>query len=153
LIKKHLDKAYVNAELFEDYLRSAFLPHLMITRLVKDPREEDAVFLMDHCSSHITSHHITSLRLSSNFFDCPCARGCRCFRTATTHHIPHTTYYANLPCSRSDFLWRSERTASISITLDNDAGSARFIKKVYHDHDFRMTTTTRMIELNIWGAQ
>jgi hypothetical protein len=62
LILKHRDKLCVSAQLFENHLRSVFLPHLMITLLVKDPREEDAVLLMDHCSSHITS-----LQLSSNF--------------------------------------------------------------------------------------
>jgi hypothetical protein len=49
LILKHRDTSYVNAELFEDYLRSVFLPHLMITRIVKDLREEDALLLMDNC--------------------------------------------------------------------------------------------------------
>jgi hypothetical protein len=51
---KHPDKPYVNAELFEDYLRSAFLPHLMITRIVKDRRGEDAVLLLNNCSAHLT---------------------------------------------------------------------------------------------------
>jgi hypothetical protein len=36
LIVKHRGKPYVSAELFEDYLRSVFLPHLMITAIVKD---------------------------------------------------------------------------------------------------------------------
>jgi hypothetical protein len=49
LILKHRDKPYVNAELFEDYLRSLFLPHLMITCIVKDLRDEDAVLLMENC--------------------------------------------------------------------------------------------------------
>jgi hypothetical protein len=66
LILKHRDKPYVNAELFEDYQRSVFLPHLMITRIVKDRREKDAVLLMDNCS-----RHVTSLRLSSNFSRLP----------------------------------------------------------------------------------
>jgi hypothetical protein len=43
LMLKHRDKPDVNAELFEDYLHSVFLPHLMINRIVKDLREEDAV--------------------------------------------------------------------------------------------------------------
>jgi hypothetical protein len=34
-------------------LRNVFLPHLMITRIVKDLREEDAVLLMDNCSAHL----------------------------------------------------------------------------------------------------
>jgi hypothetical protein len=55
LILKHRDKSYVNAELFEDYLRSVFLPRLMITRIVKDRREEDVMLLMDHCSPPLTA--------------------------------------------------------------------------------------------------
>jgi hypothetical protein len=62
LIVKHHDTPDVNVEFFEDYLRSVFLPHLMIIRAVKDLREEDAVRLIDNCSLHITS-----LGLSSNF--------------------------------------------------------------------------------------
>jgi hypothetical protein len=53
LILKQRDKPYANAELFEDYLCSVFLPHLMITRIAKDLREEDAVLLMDNCSAHL----------------------------------------------------------------------------------------------------
>jgi hypothetical protein len=36
------------------------------------------------------------------------------------------------------------------LPLEDDALSARFIKKPYHDHDLRMTMT--MIESNIWAA-
>jgi hypothetical protein len=36
------------------------------------------------------------------------------------------------------------------LPLEDDAGSIRFIKMMYHDHDFRMTMT--MIEPNSWGA-
>jgi hypothetical protein len=66
LILKQRDKPYVNAKFFEDYLCSVFLPYLMITRIVKDLREEDVVSLMDNCSPHITS-----LRVSSNFSRLP----------------------------------------------------------------------------------
>jgi hypothetical protein len=55
LILKHREKPYVNAEPFEEYLRSVFLPHLMITHIAKDLREEDAVLLIDNCSSRLTS--------------------------------------------------------------------------------------------------
>jgi hypothetical protein len=43
-----------------------------------------------------------------------------------------------------------KRRAQYQLPLDDDAGTARFIKKMYHDHDFLMTMT--MIERNIWGA-
>jgi hypothetical protein len=66
LILKSRDEPYVNAELFEDYLRSVLLPDLMITHIVEDLREEDAVRLMDNCSPHIAL-----LRLSSNFSRLP----------------------------------------------------------------------------------
>jgi hypothetical protein len=85
LILKLRDKPYTNAELFEDYLRSMFLPHLMITHIVKDPREEDAVLLMDDWSPHIIS-----LRLSSNFSRLPvCA-------WSLSHHN-------RIPCKSSKF--------------------------------------------------
>jgi hypothetical protein len=43
-----------------------------------------------------------------------------------------------------------KRRGQYQLPLEDDAGSARFIKKMHHDHDFRMTIT--MIESNIWGA-
>jgi hypothetical protein len=66
LILKHRNKPSVSDELFKDYLRSVFLPHLMMTHIVKDLREEEAVFVMDNCSPHITP-----LRVSSNFSRLP----------------------------------------------------------------------------------
>jgi hypothetical protein len=43
-----------------------------------------------------------------------------------------------------------KRRGQYQSPLEDDAGSARFMKKMYHGHDFRMTRT--MIEPNIWGA-
>jgi hypothetical protein len=43
-----------------------------------------------------------------------------------------------------------KRRGPYQLPLEDDAGSARCLKKMYHDHDFRMTMT--MIEPNIWGA-
>jgi hypothetical protein len=62
---KHRAKPYVNAELFEDYLRSVLLSHLIITRIVKDLREKDAVPLMDTCSPHISPSVIELLSTAS----------------------------------------------------------------------------------------
>jgi hypothetical protein len=101
LLLKHRDKPYANAELFEDYLRSVFLPHLMITRLMGDRREKDAVLLMDNCSPHITPIVIGLL-------DCPSACRWDYFRTAPASH-------ADLPSSRFDFVWRSGQTWSVLI--------------------------------------
>jgi hypothetical protein len=41
-----------------------------------------------------------------------------------------------------------KRRGEDQLSLEDDAGSPRFIRKVYHDHDSRMTT----IEPNIWRA-
>jgi hypothetical protein len=41
-----------------------------------------------------------------------------------------------------------KRRGQYQLPPEDDAGSPRFIWKVYHDHDVRMT----MIEPNIWGA-
>jgi hypothetical protein len=43
-----------------------------------------------------------------------------------------------------------KRYSQYQLPLEKDAGSARFIKKISHDHDFPMTMT--MIEPDIWGA-
>jgi hypothetical protein len=41
-----------------------------------------------------------------------------------------------------------KRRGQYQLPLEDDAGSARFIRKVDHDHEFRMT----MVEPNIWRA-
>jgi hypothetical protein len=43
-----------------------------------------------------------------------------------------------------------KRHGQCQLPLEDEAGSARFIRKVYHDHDFRMTMT--MVVPNIWEA-
>jgi hypothetical protein len=43
-----------------------------------------------------------------------------------------------------------KRRDQYQLPLEDDAGSARFIRKVYQD--FRMTMTMTMIEPNIWGT-
>jgi hypothetical protein len=83
LILKHRHKPYVNAELFEDYLRSVFLPHLMIIPIAKDLSEEDAVFLTDNCSSYLTS-----VRLSSNFSPLPLCAWLSFWLWLLSHRIP-----------------------------------------------------------------
>jgi hypothetical protein len=133
LILKHCDKPYVNAELFEDYLRSVLLPHLMITRIVKDLREEDAVLLMDDCSPHITPAVIELLSTAR-------------MRVVVVTFAPHTTQlFQVLDLTLFGVL---KRRGQEQLPLEDDAGRARFIRKVYHD--FRMTMM--MIEPNIWGA-
>jgi hypothetical protein len=45
-----------------------------------------------------------------------------------------------------------KRRGQYQLPLEDDAGSARFIRKVYHDQDMLMTMTMTMIEPNMWGA-
>jgi hypothetical protein len=65
---KHHHKPYVNVNLFQDYIRTVFLHHLVITRLMQDIRQEDAILLMDNYSSHFTS--LLSLFTSSRLPAC-----------------------------------------------------------------------------------
>jgi hypothetical protein len=53
LILKQCAKPDVNADLFEKYVRTVFLPHLAITRIMQNVRNEKAVLLMDNCSPHL----------------------------------------------------------------------------------------------------
>jgi hypothetical protein len=43
-----------------------------------------------------------------------------------------------------------KRRGQYQLPFEDDPGSVRFINKMYHDQDFRMTMT--MIKPNIWGA-
>jgi hypothetical protein len=131
LILKHRDKPHVNAEPFEDYLRSVFLPHLMITRIVKGLRDDDTVLLMDNCSPHITRAVIELLSTAR-------------VRVSLLTFAPHTTHiFQVLDLTLFGVL---TRRGQYQLPLGNDAWRTRFIRKAYHD--FRMI----MVRLNIWGA-
>jgi hypothetical protein len=114
-------------------VRDVFLLHLMISRIMKDLRDEDAVLLMDNSSPHITLGVIELLS------------------TARVHVVvvtfrprPHTMQiFQVLDLTLSGVL---KRRGHSQLPLEDDAGSARFIRKVYHD--FGIT----MIESNIWEA-
>jgi hypothetical protein len=55
VILKRRAKPYVNADLFENDVRTIFLPHLTITRIMRNVRNEEAVRLMDNCSPHLAA--------------------------------------------------------------------------------------------------
>jgi hypothetical protein len=133
LMLKHRDKPYVNAEFFEDYLRSAFLPHLMIIRIVKDLREENAVLLMHNCFPHMTPAAIELLSTAR-------------VRVVTLAPQPHTTQLFQV--LDLTLFGVPKRHGQYQLPLEDEAVSARFIGKLYHD--FRITM--RIIEPNIWGA-
>jgi hypothetical protein len=131
LILKHRDEPYVNAELFEDYLRSVFLPYLMITCIVKDRREEDAVLLMDNCSRHLTPAVIEFLSTAPV--------------RVVTFAPPTPQLFQVLDLTVFGVL---KRRGQDQLPLEDNPGSTRFIRKV--SHDFR--TTMMMVEPTIWGA-
>jgi hypothetical protein len=132
---KHRDKPYVTAELFEDYPRSVFVPHLMITRIVEDLREGDAVLLTDNCSPRITPSVIELLSTAR-------------VRVLVVPFAPHTRQIFHV--LDLTLLGILKRRGQDQLPLEDDAENARFIRKAYHNHDFRMTMT--MVEPNIWGA-
>jgi hypothetical protein len=54
LILKQRAKPYVSADLLENDLRTVFLPHPAITRIMQNVRNEEAVLSMENCSPDFT---------------------------------------------------------------------------------------------------
>jgi hypothetical protein len=127
LILKRCAKPYVNADLFENSVRTVFLPHLAIARIMQNVRNEEAVLLMDNCSPHLTPAVIDLLSEA---------------RVRIVTFALHTTQiFQALDLSLFRVL---KRRGQYQLPFGDDAGSARFIKKVYRD--FRSTMT----DFNIW---
>jgi hypothetical protein len=128
VILKQRAKPYVNVDLFENSVRTAFLPHLAITRIMQNVRNEEAVFMMDNCSPHLPPVVIDLLSEA---------------RVRIITFAPHTAQIFQL----LDVILFGvlERGGQYQLPFRDDAGSARFIKKVYRD--FQSTVTY----INIWG--
>jgi hypothetical protein len=62
LILKGRRKPYINAECFLEYIRTVFPPNLNELRTLEEFADEEAVFLMDNCPSHIGEEIIRFLR-------------------------------------------------------------------------------------------
>jgi hypothetical protein len=111
-ILKKRTKPYVNTDLFENYVRTVFLPHLAITRIMQNVRNEEAVRLMDNCSLHLTPIVI----------DLPSEA-----RVRIVTFAPHTTQiFQVLDLSLFGVL---KRRGQDQLRFGDDARSARFIKK------------------------
>jgi hypothetical protein len=54
LILKSHHRPYVNTEIFLDYIRTVFLPYLVGFGDEAEFAAEDAVLMMDKCSTHVT---------------------------------------------------------------------------------------------------
>ena len=126
---EHRDKPYVNAQLFQNYVETVFLPHLQSACLRLGLPEEEAVLLMDNCSPHLTGRVLELLSAAH-------------VRVVT--FAPHTTQiFQVLDLSLFGVLKQREK---YHLPFDEDSGTVHFISKVYHD--FRSTMT----DANIWGA-
>jgi hypothetical protein len=129
LILKQRAKPYVNADLFENYVRTVFLPQLAITYIMQNVRNEEAVLLMDNCSPHLSPVVINLLSEA---------------RVRIVTFAPHTTQiFQALDLGLFGVL---KRCGQYQLPFGVDAGSARFIKFIYRD--FRSIMT----DVNIWGA-
>jgi hypothetical protein len=59
---KGLSKPYINAEIFEEYLRTVFLPNIDELRTLDQFKEEEAILMMDNCPDHVGDVILTLLR-------------------------------------------------------------------------------------------
>jgi hypothetical protein len=62
LVLTHRAKPYINAEIFEEYIRSVLLPNQNELRSLEGFADEDAVLLMANCPSHVGEHSLGLLR-------------------------------------------------------------------------------------------
>jgi hypothetical protein len=62
LILKSRAKPYINAEIFEEYLGTVFLPDLDELRSLEEFAAEDAILVMDNCPSHVGEVILNLLR-------------------------------------------------------------------------------------------
>jgi hypothetical protein len=129
LIVKHRDKPYVNADLFENYIRTMFLPHLIAMRRMYDFGEEDTVLLMDNCSPHLPPAVLTLLSNACVWI--------------VTFAPDYTQIFQILDLTLFGVFKRREQ---YQLPFDDERGTVDFIRKVYHDFRLAMTDT------NIWRA-
>jgi hypothetical protein len=129
LILRQQNEAGMNSELFVDYIRRLFLPHLSNSRQRPELADEEAVLLMDNCRPHV----------AQEFVDLLGQEGVRVVTFAP--HTPNIfpvldfTLFAVLKCDRQHHL-----------PFETENRTTHFIFKTYNG--FRST----MIDANIWGA-
>jgi hypothetical protein len=129
LILKHRDKPYINGDLFEKYIRTVFLSHLLAPRPMHDFGEENAVLLMDNRSPHLAPAVLTLLSSA---------------RVRIVTFAPHPRQiFQILDLTLFGVFKRREQD---QLPFDDERGTVHFIRKVYHDFRLAMTET------NIWGV-
>jgi hypothetical protein len=129
LVLKHRAKPYINAEVFEEYIRMVFLPNLNELRSLEEFANEEAVLLMDNCPSHVGELILGILRDA---------------RVRVISWPPHTTQiFQELDVSLFGVL---KRKRQYKLPIQDDQGTTAFVLKTYRA--FKQT----MVEANIWGA-
>jgi hypothetical protein len=66
-IQKSCAKAYLNAEIFQEYVMTMFLPDLNELRSREQFAEQEVVLLMDNAPGHVISCDVISVRLLFGF--------------------------------------------------------------------------------------
>jgi hypothetical protein len=123
------DLEWLSYDLFENHIRTVFLSHLAMTRIIQNMLEEDAVPLTENHSAHLTP---VVIDLLSNA------------RVGIVTFAPHTTQiFQVLDLALFGVL---KKRGQYQFPFRDVTESAHFIKKVYHD--FRSTTT----DINVWEA-
>jgi hypothetical protein len=106
-ILKSRAKPYINAEIFEEYICTVFLPNLDELRSLEEFATEDAILLMDNCPSHVGEVILSLLRDA---------------RVRGITWPPHTTkIFQKLDISLFGALKRREQ---YRLELDGDDGTA-----------------------------
>jgi hypothetical protein len=124
LILKRRDKPYVNADLFEKYIRTAFLPHLLATRRMYDFGDDNAVLLSGNCSPHLAPAVLTLLSNAP---------------VPIVTFASHTTQiFQILDLTLFGVLKRREQS---QLPFDDARGTVHFIRKVHHNFRPAMTDT------------
>jgi hypothetical protein len=128
ILKCH-SKPYINSEIFEQYLRTVFLPNLNELRALEQFGDEEAVLMMDNCPSHVTDVILTLLRDA---------------KVRVITWPPHTTQiFQQLDISLFGVL---KQRGQYKLPFDDDQSTADFLFRRYRT--FKQT----MVEVNIWGA-
>jgi hypothetical protein len=128
-ILKCRSKPYINSEIFEQYLRTVFLPNLNELRTLEQFGDEEAVLMMDNCPSHVTDVILTLLRDA---------------KVRVITWPPHTTQiFQQLDISLFGVL---KQRGQYKLPFDDDQSTSDFLFRTYRT--FKQT----MVEANIWGA-
>jgi hypothetical protein len=129
LILKQRAKACVNSKIFLEYIHMVFLPNLNELQSLEEFADEDAVLLMDNCSSHVGEEVLSLLQDSR-------------VRVITWAH--HTTHiFQDLYLCLFGVL---KRRGQYVLPFDHDQATTNSLLKIHRT--FRQT----MIEPNIWRA-